>query len=292
MKLTGARYIIPAAFSSMRKNFWMTTVAVLTVMIALFLCSVFWILVVNVDANATQMESDIEIIAYLSEDISPVTQLQLEQNIPKLSGYLSMTFISKEEGMEQLSQKFSGALEALDGDNPLPDSYSIKAIAPEYVASIAQSVEEMDGVDKVRYGSGSVEQIFSFTSTMREAGVAIMILLGIASIVLIAMSIRISVYSRQKEIMVMKWIGSTDAFIRWPFLLEGIFVGFLGSLLALILAYFTYGQVLDYLTETLPFMIFLSPAQAFSGVGVIMLLAGILMGAIGSSISVARFLDV
>ena len=292
MKLTGARYIIPAAFSSMRKNFWMTTVAVLTVMIALFLCSVFWILVVNVDANATQMESDIEIIAYLSEDISPVTQLQLEQNIPKLSGYLSMTFISKEEGMEQLSQKFSGALEALDGDNPLPDSYSIKAIAPEYVASIAQSVEEMDGVDKVRYGSGSVEQIFSFTSTMREAGVAIMILLGIASIVLIAMSIRISVYSRQKEIMVMKWIGSTDAFIRWPFLLEGIFVGFLGSLLALLLAYFTYGQVLDYLTETLPFMVFLSPAQAFAGVGVIMLLAGVLMGAIGSAISVARFLDV
>ncbi|MBQ9992803.1 MAG: FtsX-like permease family protein, partial [Firmicutes bacterium] len=174
----------------------------------------------------------------------------------------------------------------------LPDSFTVKAVSPDYVASIARALEHIEGINKVRYGMGSVEQIFSFTSTMREVGLALMALLGIAAVVLIAMSTRISVYARQKEIMIMKWIGSTNAFIRWPFLLEGIIIGFFGALLALCITYFAYGEVVDYLVNTLPFMTFVSAVDALSGVMSIMLLAGILMGAIGSAISVARFLDV
>lgn len=292
MKLSSFRYILPMTFSSMRKNILMTLVSVLTVAIALTLCGCFWLLVVNVDANASQMEDDIEILAYLDDANSSVTDLKIDQDIRKLEGVLSVTYIPKEQGMEILSQKFSGALQALEGENPLPDSYTVKAIAPEYVASIAASIEKMTGITKVRYGEGTVEQIFSFTNTIRKIGLIIMALLGIAAVVLIAMSIRIAVYSRQKEIMVMKWIGSTNAYIRWPFLLEGILVGLIGSVLALGLTYFAYGAALDYMITTLPFMIFLTPAEAFGGVMWILLGAGVLMGALGSSISVARFLDV
>jgi len=292
MKLSSIGYVLSATFSAMKKNFFMTFVAVLTVTIALFLCAVFWLLVVNIDVNASQMEDDVEIIAYLDDEYSQFNRVKVEQAIDKLNGVASYKFVSKEEGMDTLSIRFSGVLEALEGDNPLPDSYTVKAVSPDYVASIARALENIEGINKVRYGMGSVEQIFSFTSTMREVGLALMLLLGVAAIVLIAMSTRISVYARQKEIMIMKWIGSTNAFIRWPFLLEGILIGFIGSVLALCATYFAYGKVLDYLVNTLPFMTFVSPVDALSGVVSIMLLAGILMGALGSAVSVARFLDV
>ena len=292
MKLSSFRYVVPEAFMSIRRNLLTTVSAVITVTIALFLCGMFSLLVLNIDANASAAISELEVIAYLNDSVTPVERVQIEINLKKLEYVDVVTFISKEEALAQIDSRLVGTADSLAGENPLPASFSLTALDPMQVPLIAAEVEKMDCFFKVRYGEGTAETLLLFTETLRKAGLAVMILLGFSAIVLISMGTRISVYSRQKEIMVMKWMGSTNAFIRWPFLLEGILIGFFGALLSLVVCYLLYNQVALYVSTALPFMMFMSASGAVMGIAPVMLSVGILMGGLGSSFSVARFLKV
>lgn len=295
MKMSSFRYIIPQAFSSLKVNGWMTFAAIMTITISLFICSVFWLIIVNIDANATDIESQVEIVAYIKDGVAEAQYDNIKASIEGIEGVTSIEFISKEAGMTNMSNRFgenSDLISALGGENPLPDSYAIKAATPEQVATIAQIIGSMDQIESVRYGQGTVEKLFSLTDAMRKAGIAIMILLGIGAIVLVAMAIRLTVYARRREVMVMKWVGATNAFIRWPFLIEGILLGFFGAVIASIGSMIVYSFAGDYLATAVSFLSIIEPQQLWWQVFGFTTLAGIVMGAFGSIISVARFLDV
>lgn len=295
MKFSSFRYIIPQALSSLKVNGWMTFAAIITITISLFLCSLFWLIIVNLDANATEVESQVEIVAYILDSVDDVEYDAIESSIKGIEGVKETTFVSKEDGLDTMSETFgenSDLVAALDGSNPLPDSFSVKAQNPEQVAIIADSIEQMEQIESVRYGQGSVEKLFSLTDTLRKASVAIMILLGIGSIVLVAMAIRLTVYARRKEVMVMKWVGATNAFIRWPFLIEGLLLGLFGAVIASVGAMVAYTFSVDYLSSAVSFLTFIEPAKLWFQVVGVTIVAGIVMGIFGSLISVARFLDV
>ena len=295
MKLSSFRYTVPQAFKSMFNNGWMTVAAVLTITISLFLCTMFWLLLINIDANASDVEEDIRVMVYLDSTVVMDEQFdQIEQQLKWIGGVSEVEFVPKEEGIKSLEGRFGDMdiIDTLGGNNPLPDMYSITALSTDYVTSIAADAEVIEGVSMVRYGEGTVDNLLTLTDTLRKAGIIIMALLAVAAVVLIAMAIRLTIMSRRKEIMIMKWTGATNGFIRWPFILEGLFLGILGSAFALALVLLLYSGAADYINTTAAFIQTLPLSQIWLSTSAFTLGAGVILGAIGSLIPMTRFLDV
>ncbi|MBQ1502058.1 MAG: permease-like cell division protein FtsX, partial [Firmicutes bacterium] len=292
MKLSSFRYLCPQTLKSMKGNGWMTFAAILTIAISLFLCAFFWMIITNLDATATEVEENVRIMAYLDFDQEQSDYDHIGAAIRVMDGVAKVEFISKEDGIENLAQRFNDAdlIESLGGNNPLPDAYSITAESPEDVQNIYNELVKMDGIYEVTYGAGTVEKLFALTSTLRKAGIVVMALLGIAAIVLIAMAIRLTILARKKEVMVMKWCGATDAFVRWPFFLEGILLGLIGAIIALILALLLYARAAGYMADTVSFLTILPLKEIWGNVTLFTLGAGIVLGAIGSLIPLTRCL--
>jgi len=295
MKLKSFRYVIPQTFKSLRLNGWMTFAAIMTVTISLFLCSIFWLMIMNIDANARDFESDVRVLAYIDDRVKEEVYPAIEQRINRIAGVAEIEFVDRDAGLETLNKRFGLDLKStLGGSNPLPNMYSITAASTDDVEAVARAVALIPqiGVDNVKYGRESVQRLFALTSTMRKVGLAIMVLLGIAAVVLVAMTIRLTVLARKKEIMVMKWVGATNAFIRWPFFLEGVLLGLVGAALAAGLVLFCYQSAGQWLSSTISFVMMLSLQEIWFNTALFTLSAGILMGIFGSLISLARFLDV
>lgn len=295
MKISSFRYIVPQALKSIRSSGRITIAAVATITIALFLCTFFWMVLKNIDLNATIIEEDVCVVAYLDSTINTeVERNAIESQIRATGGVDTVTFISKEEGIESVSERFGDIDldETLGGNNPLPDSYSITALSTDYIPSIAAACEQIDGISVVRYGEGTVEKLFTVTGTLREAGLVIMLMLAVAAVTLISMSVRLTIVARRKEIMIMKWVGATNSFIRWPFFLEGLILGVTGGLLALICVLACYAGSLDYITNTIPFISVLSFNEIWLPATLFTLGAGLLLGAIGSLLPMTRSLNV
>ncbi|MEG1661626.1 MAG: permease-like cell division protein FtsX [Clostridiales bacterium] len=218
----------------------------------------------------------------------------VENEIMTIPGVAACEFVSKEDGIKELQDRFGGVdlIDTLGGANPLPDRFSITAQTTDDVAAVAAKVSNLAAVDVVRYGEGTVEKLFALTETMRKVGIAAMVLLALAAVVLIAMTIRLTVVARKKEVMVMKWVGATNAFIRWPFLLEGLLLGLFGGILALILVLLAYTNAGDYLANTISFVLVLDLSNIWQSAAVFTLGAGLILGICGSLLPLARFMDV
>lgn len=295
MKLRSFRYVGPQAFKSMGHNGWLTVAAILTITISLFLCAMFWLILVNLDANVSAVEDDLSVMVYLDDTVTSKQDFQkMETLLHNIDGVDTVTLVTKDEGLASLSDRFGGAdlEETLGGDNPLPDMYKLTALTADDISSIAEAAEALTGVSTVRYGEGTVEKLVALTNTLRKVGFAVMLMLAAAALVLIALSIRLAILGRRKEIMVMKWVGATNTFIRWPFFLEGLLLGLFGAALAIALCLLLYTKAADYLHNAISFIRVLPLEQVWLQTGVFVLAAGLILGALGSLLPLSRFLDV
>ncbi|MDO4581636.1 MAG: permease-like cell division protein FtsX [Bacillota bacterium] len=294
MKASSFRYVFPQATKSMLQNGWMTFAAIMTITISLFLCAFFWLLLVNLNANAERIESDVRVVAYLAQEVTEAELPEIEKQIKWIDGVAELEFTDKLEGLSELEERFGGVdLQAtLGGANPLPFRYSITAESTEQVAAIAEELQTIAGVDTVRYGQDTVEKLFALTATLRQVGLAIMALLGVAAVVLIAMAIRMTIMARRKEIMVMKWVGATNGFIRWPFFIEGLILGVAGAVVALTLVLITYNSAASYIHSAVSFVTILSLSEIWLTATAFTLGAGLILGALGAVIPLTRFMDV
>ena len=295
MKLRSFRYVGPQAFKSMGHNGWLTVAAILTITISLFLCAMFWLILVNLDANVSEVENDLSVMVYLDDTVTTDQDFQkMETLLHNIDGVDTVTLVTKDEGLASLSDRFGGAdlEETLGGDNPLPDMYRLTALTADDITSIAEAAEALSGVSTVRYGEGTVEKLVALTNTLRKVGIAVMLMLALAALVLIALSIRLAIMGRRREIMVMKWVGATNSFIRWPFFLEGLLLGLFGAALAMGLCLLLYTKAADYLHNAISFIRVLPLEQVWLQTGVFVLAAGLILGALGSLLPLSRFLDV
>ncbi|MGI6685724.1 MAG: permease-like cell division protein FtsX [Bacillota bacterium] len=295
MKLRTTGYFFKESLFSLKRNGWMSFASVLTVAISLFICGVFWLLVLNVNNVADIIESNVEIRAFLQEDTSKEQVDAAEEQIKALPGVKSIDFISRDEALASLRDKFgdkANLLDALEGRNPLPDSFTIKTKTPDDVVPVAQSIENTGMFQKVRYGEGVVEKLFALINWIRLLGVGMMSLLALAAVMLIAITIRLTVYSRKEEVIIMKYVGATDWFIRWPFFLEGIFLGLIGSLVAVLALFYSYLSLLENVNVSLAFIRLISEPELLWKISGGMILAGTFLGAVGSVISLRKFLKV
>lgn len=295
MKLKTGEYFIQEVFHSLRRNNWMTFASIGTVAVSLFVLGVFLILVLNMNRLAGMLESQVQISVYLEDHLTDREKRQIGYDIESLQGIDSVTYVDRETAKKRLEERLGDQkylLDALSEDNPLPDAFEVTVTTPAVVESAAGAIAAMQGVEEAKYGQDVVEHLFDITRLMRIFGFVLMGLLGGATLFIISNTIRLTVFARRKEIAIMKYVGATDWFIRWPFLLEGIVLGCIGGFIAAVALRSFYAAMAAKIYSTLAFFPLMPQYPFMNYVTLAILLAGIVIGAIGSVISLKRFLRV
>lgn len=295
MKLSTSEYFIKEVYTSFKRNIWMTLASIFTVVLSLFILGFFSIVILNLNKMADTLESQVQISVYLKDDLSQEEIDETKETFSKIEGLQDIKFTTREEAMENFKERLGDQqflLDALDDTNPLPDSFSLTVTSPQQVKTIADTVAALDSVESASYSQDIINHLFNLTHLIRLIGVALIILLTGAAIFIISNTIRLTVFARRKEIAIMKYVGATDWFIRWPFLLEGICLGFIGGGLATIFLYIVYNQVTQEIYEAMAFFPLIPQHPFIDYISLAILVAGIIIGALGSTISLKRFLKV
>lgn len=295
MKLSTSEYFIKEVYTSFKRNIWMTLSSIFTVVLSLFILGFFSIVILNLNKMADTLESQVQISVYLKDDLSQEEIDETKETLSKIEGLQDIKFTTREEAMKNFKERLGDQqflLDALDDTNPLPDSFSLTVTSPQQVKTIADTAAALDSVESASYSQDIINHLFNLTHLIRLIGIALIILLTGAAIFIISNTIRLTVFARRKEIAIMKYVGATDWFIRWPFLLEGICLGFIGGGLATIFLYIVYNQVTQEIYEAMAFFPLIPQHPFIDYISLAILVAGIIIGALGSTISLKRFLKV
>lgn len=295
MKISTIEYFIREVFHSLKRNNWMSVASIGTVAVSLFIFGMFLMLVMNMNKMVESLESQVQIKVYLKDDFTRDEARELEADLKRMQGVEKVTFVPKEEAMERFKERLGDQktlLEALDETNPLPDSFEVMLLQPELVKTAAESIEKFEGVEAAKYGQDVMEHLFDITRLIRIFGFALMLVLALATLFIIANTIRLTVFARRKEIAIMKYVGATDWFIRWPFVLEGMVMGLFGSIIASVVLRFTYSGITAKIYNTLAFFPLIPEQPFLSIITGVVVVGGMIIGAVGSAVSIKRFLKV
>lgn len=288
-------YFFREALTSMYRNRLLSIATVSTMAISVLFLGVAILMTLNAGSLMDRLESDIEIVAFLDNSLTNKQTADLEDRILALDGVESVVFVSKDEALTRLNERLTTENYELSktlGKNPLPDSYEVKAQDPAEVPRLAEEVKSLPGVYKVNYGQEVVEKLFQVTKWVRIISIGLMALLAIGSIFLIATTIRLAIFARRKEVYLMKLIGATDWFVRWPFFIEGILLGVAGACIAIAALALGYNSLLANLQTAFYFVPLVRQPSVLFNMYLYLLGAGALLGTVGTYISLNRFLDI
>ncbi len=232
MKFRSIFHLFKESLLNLSRNGWMTFASVGAVTVTLLMLGVFMISMTNAADISKQVEKSVEIRIHIEQVANDKQVKALEKDIKSLSEIASLTFVTKEEELENHKSALGEELfKFYEQENPLRDIFVVKLKDPLKTTEVVQKIEKFQNVYKVNYGEGYVEKLFKFTGWIRWAGTALIIGLTFVAVFLIANTIRITIISRRKEIEIMRLVGATNAYIRFPFFLEGIWLGILGSII-------------------------------------------------------------
>lgn len=287
------------------RNGWMTFASISAISISLFVLGIFLLLALNVNRLADQLEGQIEIRVYLEVNTSEQQRNAVQNGIAAIPDVRKVTFVSKEEGLDILREKMGeegkDLLEGFEGDNnPLNDSFTVEVSDPPLVGHVAQQIAAIDAsndpplIYKINYGQGTVETLFKATDIVRNVGFVFVLLLAFTAMFLISNTIKITIVARRREIGIMKLVGATNSFIRWPFFIEGALLGLIGSLIPIGALMWGYMELLRFTKVPLGLMLIqLIPLQELVLIVPTLLLGiGVMIGIWGSLLSVRKFLRV
>lgn len=297
MKFRTMKRHIREGFKNILRNGWMSIASIGAVTVTLILVGTFVAIMLNVNQMANKVEEDVVIKALIDLTAEDDEITALGDEIENVNGVESVQFSSKEEELDSLIAGMGDqgqSWELIEQDNPLNHAYVIQAADPQQTETIAKQIEKMNGVYKVNYGEEVVSQLFKFNNYARIIGIALIIGLVLTAVFLISNTIKITIMARQTEIGIMKLVGATNGFIRWPFFIEGFLFGVLGSIIPIGLIATAYyyavqnisGKTTFHFVDMLPFNPFI---YQLSG---IILLFGAVIGMLGSVMSVRKFLKV
>ncbi|HHY37510.1 MAG TPA: ABC transporter permease [Clostridia bacterium] len=273
----------------------MSFASVTTSAISLFALGVFLVLSANLDYILVKVESNVGVTAYLSDEVSAERVRELRDMVATIDGVTSVKFVSKEEALQRLKDQFgehSDLLEAVEESNPLRNSLEIQVKKPEYVQEIAGRLRQLAGVAEVEERADLMKRLSNTLLVTRCIGLGLIAILSVASVLVISNTVRLSVIARRREVAIMKIVGATDGFIRWPFFMEGMVLGLIGSGLAGLALWYGYSVATREVMRLVPFLPILPEEYLIPRVDGILLGAGALVGAVGSSWSLRRYLRV
>jgi len=282
------------ALLSFRRSALMSIAAIISITTILIIVGVFLLISINSSLFLKNLETQLEIIVYLKDDISKTEVKALEDNLVGINGIKEIQFVSKEEAYQRLLKDLGDQRDILSAIevNPLPASFEIKVKDPKIIEQIANQVEKLKKVEEVEYGQGIVERLLNFTYTFRRAGIVILALLVFASILIISNIIKITVYARRDEIEIMSLSGATHWFIKWPFVIEGFLQGFISAILAILILYKFYFFAINKVHQAVPFLPVIWDKTELLPIGLAVIILGSVVGILGSMFSVGKYLNV
>lgn len=292
--LKNTLYFCCEALKSLARNRILSVATISTVAVCILILGMAILATLNASHLITRLESDLEIMSYLSTDLTASQISDVKKELEAIPGVDTVRFVSREEALQYLQESFGEDrynLEQTLGKNPLPDAYEIKAVDPHQVSVIAEQVEQVAGISRISYGKELVNNLFTATKWVRILSMVFIVLLSLGAIFLIATTIRLAVFSRRREVYLMKLIGSTDWFVRWPFFIEGILLGTAGALIAILLLALGYGTLIGSI-QSVPFVTVVSNTALLVKLYAGLVLVGAFLGVLGTYISLNRFLEV
>ena len=285
------RFACVCACQSLRRNAVMSGVAVGTTAVLLLVLSSVVVLVTGLDAAVTAVQARVNVIAYLKDGTSTVATDALQHALLSHPEVASVTYVSKEQAMAQLRQQFAGHPELLGAiaDNPLPASLAVTLKQPSAARTIGTELQSDPNVSDIDVKQDAVDRLIAASRFVRLCGLAVVAGLGVAVVFVMINVARVAIYARRQEIEVMRLVGASGWFVRWPFVLEGMLCGFLAALLALGVVGTGYQSILNSLRGSLAFLPLQVDPYLLPKLAALAAALGIGIGGGGSLIAVRRF---
>lgn len=283
------------SLKSLKRNGWMSIASISAVTITLILVGMSLSVIWNVTNFAKNVENDVDIAVYIQIGTTEAEVEALKHELQALPNVENVEFSSKVDQYNELVEKFGDEWKIFEEDeNPLYDVYIVKAQDPKHVTDIHNQAQHLPYVERADYGGASSDKIFKFAEVVKRWGLLGSVVLLIIAIFLISNTIRITILSRKREIQIMKLVGAKNSYIRWPFFIEGAWIGLIGSIVPIIIMTFGYQRIYriterSILTSSITLI---PPGELIYKINLIMIGIGVLIGSLGSILSMRRFLKV
>ena len=290
-------YTWKQAFSQIFRNKGMSFTATIAITAMMLILGLFFATFVNVDLFAEVIQQDYNVIeVYLEDKNDDAKNEAIGDDLKNIDGVTSVKYRSKEDAMKIMKERWGDNAYLLDNlqSNPLPDSYLVYVKDKDSADAVSKAAQEIDGVDDIKYYQDTVEKLSKVTHAIEVGSIVIMAFLVIVSIILVANTIKLTIFNRSKEIGIMKYLGATDWFVRAPFVVEGLILGAFSALISTGILGFAYSRfvasigpdILRVLSVPVIYTSYLMPNLL-----IIFLALGVGIGICGSIISIRKFLD-
>ena len=298
LNLSKLKYFFREAKKNVIRNGLMSVASLFTIASCLLILGVFTLLSLNVNHITEQIKDQCEIQLYINTEATDERVAQIGDEIRSVENVKEISLFTKEDTLEYAKQDMfdgnEGMLEGFDEDNPFSDSYKIVLDDIEKTTETVANLEKIADVDKVVNKQDVVNTVVSLSGGVKKFTIAMMIVLLIVAIVIISNTVKLTVFNRRKEINIMKYIGATDRFIRVPFVLEGLIIGFSAAVIAFLLVFWGYFALVRYIDVNLNFGVveLIGAGEVAPMIAVLFVVFGSLIGVVGSAISMRKHLQV
>lgn len=281
------------SMKSLKRNGWMTVASVSAVTITLTLVGIFLAVIMNATKLAEDIRENVDVSVFVDIGTSQKDVDALEENLESIKHVKTVRFSSKDNELKKIQDAMGDSWSLFEGDsNPLYDVYVVSATDPEYTVKISEDAADLPNVFKADYGGANSDKIFNISQAIRTWGLGGAALLIFVAMFLISNTIRITILSRQREIQIMRLVGARNGYIRWPFFLEGAWIGLLGSVIPALVMIFGYRMAYQMVNPTLLRSNYslMAPGQFLVMINALLVAIGVVIGSLGSVISMRRFL--
>lgn len=290
-------YTLKQSFAQLGRNKGMNVTAILAITAMMLILGIFFVAFVNVDLFANVIRQDYNIVeVYLDDGNSEDQTKSVGKQLEGVEGVDNVEYRTKEAALEVMKENWGDSGYLLNNltTNPLPNSYLVYVKNKGAADRVSKMAKDLNGVEDVKYYQDTVEKLQKITNFIQAASLVMMAFLIIVSIIIVANTIKLTVFNRAKEIGIMKYLGATDWFVRGPFLLEGIILGLISSAIATGLMYLIYDKVIRIIGPDIMRILsvpVVSTGYLIGNLLIIFVSLGVGVGTCGSIISIRRFLD-
>ena len=292
------RRSIRDAFKSVFRNFSLSLASISCITITLIIVAVSIVVTFNVQNFTKEMEKDLTIVVFLDTDTTEEEVEEIRDKLESMSNVESLTYQSKASVKEEMSQENEVFNEVMstwdDEDNPLKDTFQVKVKVVERISNTAKKIEKIDKVSSIKYGEGMVDNLIEAFEAAQNVSYGMVIALILVTVFLIINTIKLTIFSRKREISIMRLVGASNFTIKTPFIIEGMVLGLLGSIIPILIVCFGYIALYNHFDGYLysRMITLIEPEPFIYMVSGIVLVIGIIVGMIGSASAVRKYLKV
>ena len=292
-------YLLSEGFHNVMKNKKSTGASLMIMCATMLIFGLFFLIGENVNHMMLEIESEQGMQVFMYKDATEEQIQKLQEDINSLEDVAKVTHITKEDGLKSIMENWGENAKLLEGyieDNPLGDSFVVTLTNLEKSEEVKSKIDGFENVKTIEVRDKTINALISVANGVRIISGVILVLLIVISIFIIANTIKLTVHARRKEISIMKYVGATNGFIRWPFIVEGVIIGIVAALLSILVLGVSYNFIIEKITSsdvvTTIGLSLLTFSEVFALVITVYLILGIGIGTIGSMISMRKYLEV